>query len=305
MKQNNVIRPLGKVGVTVEKQPWSEDKDYSKLTLIKNTEGYLYLSIVDVPKGTALTNEEYYLPIVDETFIATYLSNVISFASVKHILDQISELCDLDGVWQQVIDAEIGTTFNFVETPTAPTISGTTEFIDSTNVTITAQSGTSIYYTTDGSTPTEESTPYVSPITLNNSATIKAIAVKDGVTSEVTSKTFTRTKYTIARIFSDNTCTSAPSGEVLSVYIKFYTDIYEDTLDIFDGNKLTLGIIEETSSSPYQANIQWMVDFVSNDADIPEDAPIWAANEGEELVNIETYDVTGDPTIFYSDGTYE
>ena len=73
MKQSNVIKSLGKVGVTVEKQPWSEDKDYNKLTLIKNTEGYLYLSIVDVPKGTALTNEEYYLPIVDEAFIAVLL----------------------------------------------------------------------------------------------------------------------------------------------------------------------------------------------------------------------------------------
>ena len=305
MKQNNVIKSLGKVGVTVEKQPWSEDKDYRKLTLIKNIEGYLYLSIVDVPKGTALTNEEYYLPIVDEDFIAAYLSNVITFASVKHILDQISELCDLDGVWKQVTDTEVGITFNFVETPNAPTISGTTEFIDSTNVTITADSGTSIYYTTDGTTPTEESTLYIAPVALNNSATIKAIAVKTGVTSEVASKTFTRTKYTIARIFSDSTCTSEPSGEVISVYIKFYTDIYENTLDIFDTTKLCLNTEEASSDNPAQAWVCWLTDFETTEVDIPEDAPIWTANDGEELVVTELTAVTGEPTKFYSDGTYE
>lgn len=305
MKQSNVIKSLGKVAVTVEKQPWSEDKDYRKLTLVKTTEGYLYLSIVDVPKGTVLTNEEYYLPIVDEAFIATYLSNVISFASVKHILDQISELCDVDGVWKQVTDAEVGITFNFVETPNTPTISGTTSFIDQTNVTITADSGTSIYYTTDGTTPTKESTLYIAPFTLENSATIKAIAVKDDVISEVASKTFTRTKYTIARIFSDATCTSEPSGEVISVYIKFYTDIYENSLDIFDTTKLTLNTKEATGDNPAQAWVNWLTDFSTADVDIPKDAPIWSANEGEELVINELTDITGEPTKFYSDGTYE
>lgn len=305
MKQNNVIKSLGKVGVTVEKQPWSEDKDYRKLTFVKTTEGYLYLSIVDVPKGTALTNEEYYLPIVDEDFIATYLSNTISFASVKHILDQISELCDVDGVWKQVTDTEVGITFNFVETPNAPTISGTTLFIDQTNVTITADSGTSIYYTTDGTTPTEESTLYITSIALNNSATIKAIAVKDGVISDVASKTFTLTKRTVAEIFEDSTCTSKPSGEVISVYIKFYTDIYEDTLDIFDTTKLTLNTEEATGDNPARAWVNWLTDFETSEVDIPEDAPIWAANNGEELTINELTNVTGEPTKFYSDGTYE
>lgn len=304
MKQSNVIKSLGKVAVTVEKQPWSEDKDYNKLTLIKNTEGYLYLSIVDVPKGTALTNEEYYLPIIDEAFIATYLSNVISFASVKHILDQISELCNLDGVWKQVTDAEVGITFNFVETPNAPTISGTTSFIDQTDVTITAASGTSIYYTTDGTTPTEESTLYRGIFTLENSATIKAIAVRDGVASEVASKTFTMTKYTVAEIFEDYTCLDKPSGEVNSVYIKFKTNIYEDTLNIFDSTKLQLNITEGSGDTQL-AEVYWMVDFMSSDVLVDEGEPIFAANEGIELTCNELDNVTDYPMIFYSDGTYE
>ena len=55
--------------------------------------------------------------------------------------------------------------------------------------------GASIYYTTDGSTPTSSSTAYDSTnkITLSETTTIKAIAVKEGMTnSEVASKTYTK-----------------------------------------------------------------------------------------------------------------
>ena len=80
------------------------------------------------------------------------------------------------------------------ETPTgaAPTISGTTPFAETTQVTITEPEGARVYYTTDGSTPTSESTLYSEPFTLSASTTVKAIAIKDGVSSSVTSRTFTK-----------------------------------------------------------------------------------------------------------------
>ena len=78
------------------------------------------------------------------------------------------------------------------DTVTAPEISGTTPFTDSTQVTIQGPQGAEVRYTTDGSNPTAESTLYSEAITLNATTTIKAIAILDGVSSEVASKTFTK-----------------------------------------------------------------------------------------------------------------
>ena len=78
------------------------------------------------------------------------------------------------------------------QTVAAPTVSGTTPFEESTQVTISGLSGSEIRYTTDGTTPTSGSTLYSGPFTLSDSATVKAIAIKDGVTSAVTTKSFTK-----------------------------------------------------------------------------------------------------------------
>ena len=78
-------------------------------------------------------------------------------------------------------------------TVAAPTISGTTPFDGSTTVTITAETGASIYYTLDGTTPTASSTIYSAPFTLTATKTVKAVAVKNNISSSVTTKEFVRT----------------------------------------------------------------------------------------------------------------
>ena len=78
------------------------------------------------------------------------------------------------------------------QTVMAPQITGTTPFAETTSVSIQAEQGAEIRYTTDGSTPTAESSLYSEAFTLSNTATVKAIAIKDGQSSEVASKTFTK-----------------------------------------------------------------------------------------------------------------
>ncbi len=80
----------------------------------------------------------------------------------------------------------------------APTIDGKTAFEGSTEVTITGVEGSTIYYTTDGTDPTTASTSGASPVTftLNESATVKAIAVLNGNQSEVATKEFTKIEFT-------------------------------------------------------------------------------------------------------------
>jgi len=73
----------------------------------------------------------------------------------------------------------------------APTITGTTPFAGSTEITLACETGgASIYYTTDGTEPTKESTPYTAPFTIEATTTIKAIAVKGEDVSSVKTATF-------------------------------------------------------------------------------------------------------------------
>ena len=78
------------------------------------------------------------------------------------------------------------------QTVMAPEITGTTPFTETTSVSIQAEQGAEIRYTTDGSTPTAESTLYSEPFTLSDSATVKAIATIGGVSSQVSIKSFTK-----------------------------------------------------------------------------------------------------------------
>jgi beta-glucanase (GH16 family) len=79
--------------------------------------------------------------------------------------------------------------------PTAPTISTATGGQTGAQngaviVTLSAASGTTIYYTVDGSTPTSSSQPYLAPFLVASNLTVNAIAVASGQSSTVTTQNF-------------------------------------------------------------------------------------------------------------------
>lgn len=88
----------------------------------------------------------------------------------------------------------------------APTISGEETFTSTTTVTITStEEVAKIYYTLNGEEPTQASTLYEKPFTLDKTATVKAVAIYKEVRSTTVQKTFTKMDLsapkTIAELF--------------------------------------------------------------------------------------------------------
>lgn len=88
----------------------------------------------------------------------------------------------------------------------APTISGEVTFTSTITVTITStEEVAKIYYTLNGEEPTQASTLYEKPFTLDKTATVKAVAIYKEVRSTTAQKTFTKMDLsapkTIAELF--------------------------------------------------------------------------------------------------------
>lgn len=97
---------------------------------------------------------------------------------------------------------ELITAVNSGSTPVQETVATPVISISGNTATITcATAGATIYYTTNGNTPTSSSTSGTSPVTVNltQSCTIKAIALKSGMTNSlVASQSYTAPSVTVA-----------------------------------------------------------------------------------------------------------
>ena len=104
------------------------------------------------------------------------------------------------------------------QTPTPVFSPGSETFTSSVQVTITDDPRATIYYTTDGSTPTTSSTQYTGPVTVTTTETINAMATAPGFTpSAVASATYTRQQQpqqTPAPVFSPGSETFSSSIQV-------------------------------------------------------------------------------------------
>ncbi len=97
-------------------------------------------------------------------------------------------------------DGTISFNFRGVSNVSKPTFSPAAgRYAEAQTVTISCETeGATIYYTLDGTTPTASCTAYSEALTISETTTIKAIAVKDGEESEVATA-----KYTIGASASD------------------------------------------------------------------------------------------------------
>ena len=79
------------------------------------------------------------------------------------------------------------------------------DYTTTQNVTLSCETqGATIYYTLDGSAPTNESTVYSSPIEVATTTTIKAVAMKDGMTNSGMATATYNIIETISVVFYDN-----------------------------------------------------------------------------------------------------
>ena len=104
-----------------------------------------------------------------------------------------------------------------IATPTFSPVAGTYTTAQSVELSC-ATDGATIYYTTDGSTPTSSSTEYSSAIAVNTSTTLKAVAIKDEVSSSVSSAAYVIKPSTPSIEVSDHTVTITCATASTSIY---------------------------------------------------------------------------------------
>ena len=173
-------------------------------------------------------------------------------------------------------------------------------------VNIMAEEGTTIYFTTNGSNPTTDSSKYTGEFTVSKSCTIKAIAVKNGVASPVASASYTTTDaasgshtptYGITIQDSKNGGVTAShkfaaKGTTVTLTVAPDKGYVLDTLTVLDGKDKEIKLTEKNGKYTFtmpdsKVTVEAMFKAAGNNpfTDVPagsyyEDAVIWAVDKG-------------------------
>lgn len=113
-----------------------------------------------------------------------------------------------------------------VAKPAAPVISGNQNFTGSTEVTITAEEGAAIFYTTDGTVPTNRDPAYTAPFTITETTTVKAVARVNDIYSDVAEMTFTKEESGVTGSTIADLATAAKSQDNVTLVLNNAKVVY-------------------------------------------------------------------------------
>lgn len=113
-----------------------------------------------------------------------------------------------------------------VAKPAAPVISGNQNFTGSTEVTITAEEGAAIFYTTDGTVPTNWDPAYTAPFTITETTTVKAVARVNDLYSDVAEMTFTKEESGVTGSTIADLATTAKSQDNVTLVLNNAKVVY-------------------------------------------------------------------------------
>ena len=191
----------------------------------------------------------------------TYQEKAVTITETKTTSDLVvtiaatenSVYCD-----KFIISYEAGPVTPTCATPTFSVAAGTYTSTQSVELSTETEDAT-IYYTTDGATPTTSSSVYSSAITVSETQTIKAIAVKDGLdNSSVASATYTIVNLTHAGTSEDPYSVADARTAIDANYGKtgvYATGIVSEIVTAYDSGfgNITFDIIDQGGSNTLRA----------------------------------------------------
>ena len=174
----------------------TEEEEAEDSITVSVTEGGEYASPLEITIESELGNRIYYTldgstPSVTSMVYSDTITLDDSYVTDTEGTEITLRVCTYTDNSMKSAELEITFTLMYSDVE-APVISPSSGNYDTeTYVTITAESGAKIYYTTDGTTPTEESNLYTGRFEMSRGNTvISAIAVKNGIASTVTTAVY-------------------------------------------------------------------------------------------------------------------
>lgn len=181
-----------------------------------------------------------------------------------------------------------------VAKPAAPVISGNQNFTGSTEVTITAEEGAAIFYTTDGTVPTNWDPAYTAPFTITETTTVKAVARVNDIYSDVAEMTFTKEESGVTGSTIADLATTAKSQDNVTlvlnnakvVYAKDNNYILREDGKAIDLLNTSLSLTQGTTVSGHvQVNVTYTSGILSTSdiEGVTTDANLTATGEAGDM----------------------